>query len=143
MLDLKQVMALIEADEALAERVAALEAAFIAPLISPSSDALTGEQAAEFRERLTEAAGRYEMRLIPQTPPLTPEQIRCLLRECVTVVKPGETLIIRDRNWTPNQVREIQQWMDDEYQSGRIGFKVLAIIGEELGVAEPGGSGEP
>ena len=69
--------------------------------------------------------------------PLRPDEVRQLFRECVTVVKPGETLVIRDRNWTPNQVQEIQRWMDDEHESGRISFKVLALIGEELGVVEP------
>ena len=69
--------------------------------------------------------------------PLSPDEVRQLIRECVTVVKPGEALIIRDRNWTPNQVREIQDWMDDEHESGRISFKVLAVIGEEMGVAQP------
>ena len=69
--------------------------------------------------------------------PLSPDEVRQLIRECVTVVKPGEALIIRDRNWTPNQVREIQDWMDDEHESGRISFKVLAVIGEEMGVARP------
>ena len=71
--------------------------------------------------------------------PLRPDEVRQLLRECVTVVKPGETLVIRDRNWIPSQVNEIQRWMDDEHESGRISFKVLALIGEEMAVTEAGG----
>ncbi len=47
------------------------------------------------------------------------------LRQCVTVVKPGETLVIRGRDWTPNQVREIQRVVDAKREDGTIGFKVL------------------
>ena len=65
------------------------------------------------------------------------DEIRRLLRECVTVVKPGESLVIRDRNWTPMQVGEIQRWMDCEYESGRISFKVLAVPGDEIAVVQP------
>jgi len=68
--------------------------------------------------------------------PLTPEQVRCLLSECVTVVQPGETLVIRGQHWTPNQVREIQDWLDTEHATGRITFKALAVPGDELAVAE-------
>ena len=67
---------------------------------------------------------------------LDPETVRHLLRECVTVVKPGETLVVRGGDWNPEQCREIQQWMDAEHESGRIDFPVLAVIGDELGVAE-------
>jgi hypothetical protein len=66
---------------------------------------------------------------------LSPEQIRRLLRECVTVVKPGETLVIRGRDWTPSQLREIQQAMDDMYQLGQVSFRALAVPGDELGTA--------
>ena len=65
------------------------------------------------------------------------DEIRRLLRECVTVVKPGESLVIRDRNWTPMQVGEIQRWMDCEYESGRISFKVRAVPGDEIAVVQP------
>jgi hypothetical protein len=131
-----------QADETLAERVAALEAAFIAPLVRPSSAVLTDEQAAGFRERLAEAAGRYEMRLLPQAPPLTPEQIRCLLRECVTVVKPGETLIVRvPVTWNPEQVSNYQKNFNDWARWLELPFRVIVVIGDELGIAEtePGG----
>jgi hypothetical protein len=51
----------------------------------------TPEQAGEFRRAMAEA--------------LTPDQVRQLLRECVTVVKPGETLIVRvPVTWSPEQV---------------------------------------
>ena len=70
-------------------------------------------------------------------PDLGRDEVRQLLRECVTVVKPGESLVIRGRDWTPNQVREIQDWMDAERESGRISFKVLVLPGDELGVVQP------
>lgn len=68
---------------------------------------------------------------------LTEDEIRSLLRECVTVVKPGETLIIRgNRNWTPLQLREVQEWLDREPEWRGLAFKILVVPGEELGVAE-------
>ena len=70
------------------------------------------------------------------TEALTPEQVRHLLSECVTVIQPGETLVIRGRNWTPNQVREIQDWLDTEHATGRITFKALAVPGDELAVTQ-------
>jgi hypothetical protein len=66
--------------------------------------------------------------------PLRPDEIRQLLSECVAVVKPGETLVIRGRDWTPVQLREIQQAMDDMYQHGTVPFRALAVPGDELGV---------
>jgi hypothetical protein len=83
-----------------------------------------------------EAARLARERIIPQPPPLTPGEIRQLLRECVTVVKPGETLVIRGRDWTPNQVREIQQVMDAMHEDGQIPFRALATFGDELGVVQ-------
>jgi hypothetical protein len=62
--------------------------------------------------------------------------VRRMLRECVTVVKPGETLIVRGTNWTPNQTREVQQVMDGMHELGIVPFKALAVFGDELGVAE-------
>jgi hypothetical protein len=70
---------------------------------------------------------------------LSPAQVRYLLRECVTVVKPRETLVVRGTNWTPAQTREIQQVMDEMYELGIVPFKALAVFGDELGVAEAHG----
>ena len=126
----------------LEERVAALEAALAFAVSSPPPRPLTQAEMAELQEALDEVAkqGPVTHFVIPSPPPLTPDQIRHLLRECVTVVKPGETLVIQERNWTPEQVREIQQWMDVEHADGRISFKVLVVIGGELAVAESEGS---
>jgi hypothetical protein len=106
----------------------------------PADVPMTEEQVAEFRRQFEEAMRQpyaHRRRVLAEPPPLTPEQVRYLLRECVTVVQPGETLVIRGRDWTPNQVREIQQWMDADRESGRIPFGVLVLPGDELGVVQP------
>jgi len=122
------------------QRVAALEEMLANPprVVFPPVPEFTLKQEAELAEAIGAAlkAGPHEYKVIPRPPPLTRDEVRQLLRECVTVVKPGETLVIRGYNWTPNQTREIQDWMDAEHESGRIDFPVLAVIGDELGVAE-------
>ena len=117
----------------LEDRVAALEEAIRFPLKTayfPSD-----EDVVQFREEFDRAA-RQPYRVLPQPPPLSPDEVRQLLRECVTVVKPGETLVIRGRNWTPRQVHEIQQAMNVMHEDGAIPFKVLAVFGDELAIAE-------
>ena len=125
----------------LEDRVAALEEMLAHPVrfILPSWDPLTPGQEAELRETAEAAlkAGPYRHRVIIQPPPLTPGEVRQLVRECVTAVGPGETLVVRGRDWTPSQVREVQDWMDADYESGRIDFRVLAVIGDELAVVKP------
>jgi hypothetical protein len=55
----------------------------------------------------------------------------------VTLVKPGETLIIRvPADWNPQQVSQYQEYLD--YQGQRLGFTVLAVTGDELAIAEGG-----
>jgi hypothetical protein len=69
------------------------------------------------------------------TDPLTPGEIRALLRECVTVVAPGETLIIRVKDWRPDQVREYQEALDGATQ--HLGWpKAIVVAGDEIGVAQ-------
>jgi hypothetical protein len=65
-----------------------------------------------------------------------PEMVRALLCECVTVIKPGETLVVRVP-WTvtPTQLREYQRVMDSA-EGGVIPFRVLVVAGDELGVVE-------
>lgn len=71
---------------------------------------------------------------------LTEDEVRSLLRECVTVVKPGETLVIlADRDWTPSQVRELQDALDAGIKYRDLGIHALVVPGAELGVAEPPG----
>jgi len=123
----------------LEERVAALEEALANPLRAyiPSWTPLTEAEEAELRESITEAA-KMPPRFLRQSAPLTRDQVRQLLAECVTVVKPGETLVIRGRDWTPMQTREIQQVMDGLHEDGQVPFRALAVFGDELAVAEPG-----
>ena len=84
----------------LEERVAALEEAIRFPLQTAYFPPMSDEETARFREELEKAA-RQPYRILSSPPPLTPDQVRYLLRECVTVVKPGETLMIRGADWTP------------------------------------------
>lgn len=48
------------------------------------------------------------------------------------VVKPGETLIIRMRDWNADQVDQYQEYLDHQ----RLPFRVLVVVGDELAVAE-------
>ena len=119
----------------LEERVAALEEMALA---QPVTAEMTEEQAREFERDWQEALSKPQQLLVPpQHPPLSEDEIRQLLRECVTVVKPGETLVIRgDRNWSPNQMREVQEMLEHMIQYLDLHFKALVVPGEELGVAE-------
>lgn len=125
----------------LEERVAALEAMLANPsrwFILPAFPALTPEQEAELRGGVEAAleAGPYTHRILPPPPPLTSEQVRQLLRECVTIVKPGETLVVRvPWTTTPTQLREYQRAMDSA-EGGVIPFRVLVVAGDELGVRQ-------
>ena len=65
------------------------------------------------------------------------DEVRALLRECVTVVRPGETLVIRvPENTTPKQLRELQEYGD--LLARDRGFRVFMAWGLELGVTESG-----
>ena len=125
----------------LEERVAALEEAIQFPLRAyiPSWTPLTEAQEAELRESIAEAA-KMPHRIIQQPPPLTPDEVRQLLRECVTVVKPGETLVIRvPATWNPMQVREYAEAVYDGVEYLDLPFKAFVVTGDELAIAEPGG----
>ena len=120
----------------------ALEARFAPVHVSYlSMPPLTEAEEAEVMESAAEALklGPAPPRPAPEPPALSPAQVRYLLRECVTVVKPRETLVVRGTNWTPAQTREIQQVMDEMYELGIVPFKALAVFGDELGVAEAHG----
>lgn len=123
----------------LEERVAALEA-----LLLPRQPEWTDGQAEEFRAEWERRLGdgpfrlrKYEpARLPPPAPALTPETAEALLREHVTVVAPGETLVVRvPGSWTPEQAEHYQEYADAATACGRISFPVLVVIGEELAVA--------
>jgi hypothetical protein len=68
---------------------------------------------------------------------LTPETARELLRECVTVVKPGEVLLIRvPDNWSPRQVHETQERISEIIAYRELGVAVMLLPGEEFAVAK-------
>ena len=70
---------------------------------------------------------------------LTPETAEALLRECVTVVKPGETLVIRiPDTWHPQAVHDTQRRLSEVIAGRGLGFAVLLVPGEEFAVARPG-----
>ena len=120
---------------ALEERVAAIEAALAAPPVVTMPEGWTPEQVAEFEHRFGETVRKHQIRWLPPGPLLTPELACELLRGCVTVVRPGEVLVVRvPEPWTPDQAAEYQQWLN--YEAGEAGIKALVVVGEELGVAE-------
>ena len=119
----------------LEDRVAALEMAADLSAFPSSWQSLTEAEKAGFIAAIAESRQRVRLRVL--NAPLTPDEVRQLLRECVTTVGPGETLVVRGTNWTPMQVREIQRAVDAMHEDGVIGFKVLAVFGDELGVVQP------
>jgi hypothetical protein len=68
---------------------------------------------------------------------LSADEVRDLLRECVTVVKPGETLIIRLPADSPE---ETVSYYRDRIQAARehyrLPFQVVVVAADGLGVAE-------
>lgn len=67
---------------------------------------------------------------------LTPEQLRDFIAENVTIVRPGETLVIRVTDLTPEQMAGYQDRLNVAHEYGFIPFRCLVVYGEELGVAE-------
>ena len=66
-----------------------------------------------------------------------PEHVREALDHAVTVVKPGETLIIRlDRNATLGQAQHYQEALDQIVKARGLPFTALVLLGEELAVGE-------
>lgn len=122
---------------AVEERVAAIEA-----LLLPRVPEWTAEQAAEFREKFAQLGAGHEIRLLPPAPVLTPETAKALVRECVTIVRPGEVLAVRlPLSFTSGDLdyaREYARTVERE-----AGVKVAFIPGEELGVAQAGPDNSP
>lgn len=66
---------------------------------------------------------------------LDPDEACALLRECVTVVAPGETLVVRVPDWwTPQHSHEFMRYFE---QAG-FPFRMLLVQGEEFAVASAG-----
>ncbi len=107
----------------------------------PAELPMTDEQIAEFRCAFDEAmqARPFTHTVIPPKPPLNPDEVRQLLRECVTVVKPGEVLILRcPENWSPEQAGEMQRhaawWLEENAP------EVKVMVVPHLGMAVMEGS---
>jgi hypothetical protein len=128
----------------LTQRVAALEDIVrqaAAQMGIPADVPMTDEQTAEFRRLFDEAMkGPFTYRVLPPPPPLTPAEIRQLLRESVTVVKPGEVLFYMygDPNGTPNQIRELQDWINWWLEDNAPDIRVLCLPHGEMAAAESG-----
>lgn len=133
---------------ALEQRVAALEAAVDRLLVpvgivsAPEAD-LTPGQVAELQKALDEFAAHpvrhFEHRILPSPPNLLdPETVRQLLRESVTVIKPGEVLFFTagDPNCTPNQIREMQDWINGWLEIYAPDVKALVLPHGEMAAAE-------
>ncbi len=68
---------------------------------------------------------------------LSPADVRTLLRECVTVVKPGETLVIRLPVGTSReQVAEYMAVLD--VMRDAFGLTAVILIADELGIVQAG-----
>jgi len=109
----------------------------------PADVPMTREQEAEFR-RLFEAAaadfGHKPLRVLSSVPSLLdPDTVRALLRESVTVVKPGEVLFftVADPNITPGQLREIQEMTDWWLEHNAPEVRVMVLMAGEFASAEP------
>lgn len=123
----------------LEERVAALEAVMTPAVMVTRPEEWTPEQVAGFKKTWDEVK-HQPPRLIPPKPLLTPELARELIRECVTVVKPGEVLVIRvPESWTAEQSGECMRYMNAWLEESAPGVKVMLVPGEELGVAGAAG----
>ena len=72
---------------------------------------------------------------LPRRKPLTQDEVYQLLRECVTVVRPGEALVVRMADLTPQQHREYQRAVHDWHEAGDLPFPVFIFVGDELGTA--------
>ena len=128
--------------EDLERRVAELEAQ-VDRLAHPFAVAdwpgvLDEAELARFREDFEQA--KYQpVRVLP--PPahfLDPEVIRALLRECVTVAKPGEVLFFTcgDPDYTPRQIQMIQERIATWLECNAPAVKVIVLPHGEMAVAE-------
>lgn len=100
----------------------------------PADVPMTDEQAEEFKaefERRWAERKHEPLKLLPPRPLLTPEIARELLRECVTVVKPGEVLAVRlPLDMDSGDIARARGYaLEVERQSG---IKVAFIPGEEF-----------
>lgn len=116
----------------LEERVTALEEMAAHPLRSVTPREISEEQAREFERDWQMALGKpQQLRVLPPRQPLTEDEVRQLLRECVTVVRPGEILVIQvSENFAPNQLREYQDSVTWWLRENAPDIKALVIPGK-------------
>jgi hypothetical protein len=127
----------------LEERVTALEEQLAHPLLPTGaglpemSEEDAARLAAEWTHRFAEHA-HEPPKVLPPRPLLTPETARALLRECVTVVKPGEVLVIRvPDGWTASQAHRAQEMISAWITGQAPSLKVLFVPDGEITVAQP------
>ena len=58
-----------------------------------------------------------------------------VLASVPVILGPGETLIIRVTDLTPNQQREYQDALDHWHADGRLPFRAVVVHGDELAAA--------
>ena len=70
---------------------------------------------------------------------LTADEVRQLLRESVTIVKPGEVLFftVGDPNWTPNQIQRLQDFISEWLAGNAPDVKAMVLPYGEMAAAEP------
>ena len=74
------------------------------------------------------------------TPVPTIEERLAALEVLATVpviLGPGETLIIRVADLTPNQQWEYQKNLDWRHENGHLPFRAIVVCGDELAAARP------
>ena len=102
----------------------------------PVPEEWTPEQMAEFQERWNAAAAAPPKPVWLGSRSLTADEMRQLLRECVTVVKPGETLVLRTASMNPERVGQYQRWLDVMHDAGHLPFRAVVVYGDSLGIQE-------
>lgn len=138
-----------EPGTALEQRVAALEAGLERlqhPLMIAKAPPMSEEDAARFEKEFKDALAtlgdsgfRHALPKIISSPPtvLDPETVRQLLRECVTVVKPGEVLFFTcPEHFTPSHVRDIQELLNWWLEHNAPDVRVMVLPHGEMAVAE-------
>lgn len=70
--------------------------------------------------------------------PLGPDEIRQLLAECVTVVKPGEVLVLRcPEGWVPEQAEMMQDHAARWLAENAPDIRVLVVPHLDMAVMQP------
>jgi hypothetical protein len=112
------------------------------PLFMVQAPQISEEDTARFREEYGKAlagigAEPWELKVYEPPRVLDPEMVRQLLRECVTVVKPGEVLFLRcPADFTPTHIRDLQEAVSEWLEYNALEVRVLAVPWVEMAVAE-------